>query len=162
MDYLSLFKSLYEENIRYLICGGLALNLYGVPRMTADIDLLLDFEKENLKSFEKVLKSLNYEQLIPVPFSSLSKESVRKELKQKKNLVAFSFFNHDKGVMSVDILINMPTSFNEYWKRKKVRSAENIKLWLVDPNDLIEMKKRSNREQDKDDIVSLQKIVNNG
>jgi len=43
MEYLQLFKKLSEEQVRYLICGGLAVNIYGIPRMTADIDLLLDF-----------------------------------------------------------------------------------------------------------------------
>jgi len=48
----SLFKSLADNKVKYLLCGGLAVNLYGIPRMTADVDLLIDWEKENIEKFE--------------------------------------------------------------------------------------------------------------
>ena len=41
MDYFKLFEALYLAKIKYLVCGGLAVNIYGIPRMTADVDLLI-------------------------------------------------------------------------------------------------------------------------
>ncbi len=37
MEYLKLFKLLDAREVRYLLCDGLAVNIYGIPRMTADI-----------------------------------------------------------------------------------------------------------------------------
>ena len=51
MEYLELFSKLEQFKVRYLICGGLAVNIYGIPRMTADIDLLLDFTEKNVTDF---------------------------------------------------------------------------------------------------------------
>ena len=49
MEYLELFSKLEQFKVRYLICGGLAVNIYVIPRMTADIDLLLDFTFKTFK-----------------------------------------------------------------------------------------------------------------
>ena len=49
MEYSLLFEQLEKQKIRYLLCGGMAVNIYGIPRMTADIDLLLDFNEDNIE-----------------------------------------------------------------------------------------------------------------
>ena len=49
MFYLDLFRSLEQHRVRYLLVGGLAVNLYGVPRMTMDVVLALD--SANLQGF---------------------------------------------------------------------------------------------------------------
>ena len=77
MEYSDLFRALSEHKIRYLICGGLAVNIYGIPRMTADIDLLIDFEERNIQSFENVLKQLDYKSYLPLPLSELLSKSKR-------------------------------------------------------------------------------------
>jgi hypothetical protein len=40
-DYLAIFKKLNERKIKYIVVGGIAVNLHGIPRMTYDIDLIL-------------------------------------------------------------------------------------------------------------------------
>lgn len=157
MEYLDLFKKLEESNVRYLICGGLAVNIYGIPRMTADIDLLLDFERNNIDKFESILKSLNYQPSLPISLSSLSDEVKRKELKKEKNLIAFSFFNSISNIMSVDVLMESPLGFEEMWNQREVRAVEKYQVNLVSVKHLIEMKKFTGRSQDEQDIVQLTK-----
>jgi hypothetical protein len=65
MDYLQIFDLLPTHNVRYLLCGGLAVNIYGVPRMTADIDLILDFDEDNLKQFEICVVNALYQSQLP-------------------------------------------------------------------------------------------------
>jgi hypothetical protein len=48
MFYLDLFRCLHEHDVRYLLVGGLAMNLHGVPRMTMDVDLILAMDDANL------------------------------------------------------------------------------------------------------------------
>lgn len=38
MIYLDLFQALDKHRVLYLLIGGLAMNLHGVPRMTMDVD----------------------------------------------------------------------------------------------------------------------------
>ncbi len=40
MFYLDLFKALEKHKVRYLLVGGLAMNLHGVPRATMDVSCL--------------------------------------------------------------------------------------------------------------------------
>lgn len=56
MIYVEVFRRLQEEGVRYLVVGGLAMNLHGIPRMTADIDLYVDLEKVNASRFLAAMK----------------------------------------------------------------------------------------------------------
>lgn len=41
MYYFEVLGGLYKNKVRYLIVGGLAVNLSGVPRVTQDIDIII-------------------------------------------------------------------------------------------------------------------------
>lgn len=159
MYYIELLKGLFDENVRYMLCGGLAVNIYGIPRMTADIDIILDFERNNFCQFEKVLTKLNYQKILPVQLYDLLDEKKRKELKDTKNLIAFSFYNTAASYMNLDILIDIPIPFLEMWKNKTERQLDNFKVYLVSIEHLIEMKAHSDRIQDKQDIIHLTKLL---
>lgn len=160
MEYSELFKELDSKKIRYLICGGMAVNIYGIPRMTADIDLLLDFEERNISDFEKMMEELNYQPQIPFSLKNLIDKSKRIEVIKERNLIAFSFFNSVSNTMNVDVLIDVPMTFEELWNNRELRNVEDYKVHLVSINDLIELKKYSNRIQDQKDILLLSKIKN--
>jgi len=49
--YENVFRVLQKNNIRYAVAGGVALVLHGVVRFTADVDLIVDLEQENLRRF---------------------------------------------------------------------------------------------------------------
>ncbi len=34
LDYLGILKRLGEQQVHYLVAGGVAVNLHGIPRMT--------------------------------------------------------------------------------------------------------------------------------
>ncbi|MFN4234577.1 MAG: nucleotidyl transferase AbiEii/AbiGii toxin family protein [Bacteroidia bacterium] len=155
MEYLKLFSKLDEQKVRYLICGGLAVNIYGIPRMTADIDFLLDFNEQNLLAFENVMNEIGYKPTLPIKLSSLFEFEKRKLLKDEKNLIAFSFFNQKNNLMSVDIILDLPISFEKLWKNKTIRKFETTEVYLVSVDDLIALKEYSGREQDKQDIIFL-------
>jgi len=52
-----ILRLLYLNKIRYLLCGGVAVNLYGIPRTTVDLDLIVDLSYENLKNFILTIKN---------------------------------------------------------------------------------------------------------
>ncbi len=47
---------LNEQNMRYVIVGGIAVMFHGVPRTTVDIDIILDMSDAELKEFTGFLK----------------------------------------------------------------------------------------------------------
>lgn len=46
MYYELVFRNLNKKKVRYVVIGGIAVNLHGIPRATADLDLMVDLEKE--------------------------------------------------------------------------------------------------------------------
>ena len=42
IKFESLFSALNKAKVRYLVVGGIAVNLYGIERATADIDLFVE------------------------------------------------------------------------------------------------------------------------
>ena len=158
MIYKELFKVLHDAKVRYVITGGLAVNLYGISRMTADIDLVVDFEKENLALFENAMKQMGYVTALPIPLSSLLPDVERKRLIKEKNLIAFSFHHTKAGYVNVDVLVDVPMPFEELWKTRSMRAINGFKIYIVSKDALIQMKEYSNRIQDKKDAELLRKL----
>jgi predicted nucleotidyltransferase len=155
MEYVELFKKLSNNNIRYLICGGLAVNIYGIPRMTADIDILLDFTEENLDRFETTIKLLKYQSMIPL---FVSKKERQKAI-QEKNLIAYSYFNSQNNYLNLDVLIDVPFAFEELWAMKEERVVDGTVIYIVSVEHLIKLKQYANRKQDIDDVILLSKLL---
>lgn len=53
MYYEDVFSELNKSKVKYLVTGGVALNLHGIPRMTADLDLMVDSKRGNLMKLVK-------------------------------------------------------------------------------------------------------------
>ena len=51
---------LNENNINYVIVGGVAVMYHGVPRTTVDIDLILQMEDEQISPFTEFLNSKGF------------------------------------------------------------------------------------------------------
>ena len=153
-----LFKDLTENNVQYLICGGLAVNIYGIPRLTADIDLLVDFEEKNIIAFEKLVGLLYYQPRLPFPISSLLDKAKRTEYIKEKNLIAFSYYNVMANFMNVDVLIDVPMTFSAMWTQKEVRKIDKTDIYLISLDHLILMKQYANRIQDQQDVLMLSGI----
>ncbi len=160
MNYLLLFNSFQKNEVRYLICGGLAVNLHGVPRMTADIDIILDLSEQNIDRFQKSVSETNYKLSIPVQLKDISDSKFRTKLKTEKNLVALSFYNPDKDFVVLDVLIDFPEEFEKLWSNREIKKVKDVNINLVSIDDLIALKKYSDRIQDQQDIHYLSKIKN--
>jgi hypothetical protein len=159
MEYVKLFRVLQQYKVKYLVCGGLAVNIYGIPRMTADIDLLLDFDERNIVNFESALKLLLYKNIVPLPLKNLVDPSERRKLVNEKNLIAYSFFNSQAGYMNLDVLLDVPLQFDALWKNKTIKTANDTNINLVSVADLIELKNYANRRQDQEDVLLLSKLL---
>ena len=162
MEIKKIFDILNSYQVRYLVCGGLAVNIYGIPRMTADIDLLLDFDETNIINFENATKHLLFQSVIPISINSFVKKEERLKIIKEKNLIAYSYFNSLAGYMNLDVLLDTPIEFNELWKNKTERKLGETMIYLVSVENLIDLKKYANRIQDQKDILLLSKLIKNG
>ncbi len=158
MDLEDFFRSLQVHKIRYLLCGGLAVNIYGIPRSTADVDILLDFSEENVASFMTAMTILSFQGTIPLRFETLVDIKERERLISERNLIAYSFFNSARNVFTLDVLVRMPTPFEELWSRREDRAFGKTVIQLISVGDLIKMKEATGRIQDRNDVVLLSQL----
>lgn len=152
-----LADALLRGNVRYLLCGGLAVNIYGVQRSTGDIDILLDFEEGNIRRFLSAIKQLHYTNTLPLHFEELIDEPTRKQHIKERNLIAYSFYSTVRGRMTLAVLVDVPLEFEGLWERRDQRSYEGTPVHLVSREDLIALKTYAGREQDKQDVILLSK-----
>ncbi len=140
--------------------GGVAATLYGIPRMTADLDIVMELSRENIENLLRAMEKLDLKPAIPVAPEELLDEDKRKEWIEKKHMVVFSFVNPEHPFEVLDILINPPIPFKELYSRKNIFNAEGEPIPVVCIEDLIRLKTISGRKQDLSDIEILREIKN--
>lgn len=156
--YEKILREFYNNKVHYIIVGGIALNLHGVPRATFDLDIIIAWEEENIRKIENILHALNFKPMVPVKLSDLNKKEKREELIHKKHMIAFNFYNPDDPLEEIDIIIKEDSDFNKLFKRKKVIRIDDFEIYLISLEDLIKLKKRSKRFKDKEDMKNLMLI----
>jgi len=157
MYYFEVLEALYKGRVRYLIVGGLAVNLYGVPRVTQDIDLIISTSKTNILKVISILKNLGYVPRLPVNPVDLADSDKVKDWIENRNLKAFSFCHKKDDYKEIDIVLVHPLDFEESFKNKTVKKVENVEIYLASIDDLIKTKELSGRAQDISDIEMLKK-----
>lgn len=158
MYYFEILEGLYKSKVRYLIAGGLAVNLYGVPRVTQDIDIIIAMDRENVLKITSLLKELSYVPRLPVSPDDLTNPDKVKDWIENKNLKAFSFYHKNENYKVIDIVLVHPLDFEKSFKNRTVKRAKDIDIYLASIDDVIKMKEFSGRSQDLSDIEMLNKV----
>ncbi|MEW6095566.1 MAG: nucleotidyl transferase AbiEii/AbiGii toxin family protein [bacterium] len=57
-DLVTVCKKLDENDVKYVLIGGFAMNYYGLTRATEDVDLLVDTSIDNIAKIKKALSFL--------------------------------------------------------------------------------------------------------
>jgi hypothetical protein len=157
--FKNLFLALNEESVKYLVGGGVAVNLYGIERATANIDIVLKVDEKNLSKFVKVAKKLGLKPKLPLPLDDLIDGEKRRSCAVDKNMVVFSLYDARNPFFLLDIFVEEPFNFDEVYEERKKIEFENTVIPLVPIEALIAMKEKSDRPQDKADVFYLKKIA---
>src|SRR3989344_5529418 len=113
MYYEEVFKAFEENNVRYLVVGGVALVLHGVVRLTGDLDLMIDLEPANVKQFLNVMAGLGYKPKLPVRAAEFAEQAKREEWIKEKGMKVFPFIHEKDDFKIIDVFPNNPTPFSE-------------------------------------------------
>ncbi|RMF93129.1 MAG: hypothetical protein D6736_02245 [Nitrospinota bacterium] len=134
-------RFLEEQEVRYFMIGGLALQHWGEPRLTRDVDVTVLVDPEDLESFvDRVLERFSPRIADTKPFA----------LRHRVLLIAT-----DQGV-PVDISLGIPGYEEEAFARAVwVKFPAGEKLRLVSPEDLIIHKCVAGRPRDAEDVESI-------
>lgn len=159
LDFEQIFRELNQEGIDYLVIGGLAVNLHGIPRMTYDIDLMVLLEPEPIRKLVAKLEGWGYRPRAPVNPMDLADEKERQSWITQKNMKAFNFYNTSEPVSEIDLIIDSPIPYSELKRRAVMFSVGDVTVPVVSIPDLIKLKVSSGRRQDIADVEHLRALT---
>lgn len=150
---------LRDSGVSHIIVGGTAVILHGVPRTTADLDLVVDLEPANVRRLVSVMNRLGYRPRVPVEPGDLADPAKRAEWIADKGMRAFTFQLPGQPLADIDILIDSPLGFAELAKRAERLDAGGLMLRIASVEDLITMKEAAARDQDLADADALRRLL---
>lgn len=150
MFIIKMCRALEDAKVPYAIVGGYAVALHGVVRGTVDIDLVIKWSLKNLKKTEETFKKLGLRSALPISAESIFHNL--EEYIEKRNLLAWNFYNPSNYAEQVDLII----AYDLKKATTKVVHTASGDVRILSRKDLIEMKRRSGRPQDLEDIRALE------
>lgn len=153
-----IFRGLNKAKVKYLVVGGVAVNLHGFVRFTGDLDIVILLEEKNLEKIAKAMKELGYKEKLPMSVQDLQDLKLLRSWLKEKNLRAFSFFPPKDNPLQVDIIIEESLEFEELIDQKVIKKISNVSIPVISLDGLLKMKKKADRPQDKIDLEALRKI----
>lgn len=144
-----------------MVVGGVAVLLHGFLRATADLDIMVSFDDDNIKAFTDTFKNLGYKPRVPVSLDDFASANNREKWKKEKGMLVFSLYNSLKPQDIVDIFVDEPIPFDEAYDRRELIYAGETSISLISVADLIRLKKIAGRAQDLEDIRALNELRNN-
>ena len=157
-DIERVLQALNSAKVRYLVVGGVAVVLHGHLRTTADLDLVVQLERDNVLRTMRALAGLGYRPRAPVAAEVFADEDVRESWVRDKGLTVFSLWSSRAPTLEVDLFVREPFGFDEVYARALKVPLENTFAWVVSLPDLIELKSQARRPQDLQDIEALQAL----
>jgi hypothetical protein len=141
------FASFQRHNVRYVVIGGIAAVLHGVPRATFDLDILIEALPENAGHLLDALldAGLGTATLI-TPEELLANE--------------ITVFN-DR--VRIDVQTSTPgLLFEEAWQRRVTMTYHGQNFYVLSLPDLLSSKRAAGRPKDLEDVRLLQVDTNHG
>ena len=155
--YEEIFKEFQNKKVKYVVVGGIALNLLGGNRSSFDMDILVEMSDENLKKVVSILKRKGYRAKQPIDPMNIVVKDIRMNWIRGKNMKAFNFYK-EKDMKEVDIIIDSPVQFEDAKKDYVRVKIGSLTVPVISIKGLIKMKKESDRSVDRLDIEMLSAI----
>ena len=135
------FASFERHDVHYVVIGGIAAILYGVPRATIDLDILIDPTPQNA---QRLLQAL------------LSAGLGTAALTNADELLA-----NEITVFTDRVRIDVQTStpglqFADAWRQRETMTFEDQKFFVACKTDLVASNKAAGRAVDLEDVRLLE------
>ena len=134
------FKSFQKHDVKYLVIGGIAAVLHGVPRATFDLDILIETTPGNA---QRLLDAL-----LDAGFGTASLTTADDVLANE--ITVF------KDKVRIDVQTSTPgITFQDAWVRKDTMEYHGQVFFVVSRDDLLSSKRASGRDIDLEDARLL-------
>jgi hypothetical protein len=146
-ELLKFWRSLNDQQVRYIMVGGFATRFHGFNRATDDLDLWLDDTLENRKNLRISFAELGYGDF--------------QSLETMEFVPGWTSF-YIGSMIELDIMTSMKGledhTFSECLNMASIAELDGIEVPFLHINQLIINKKIVNRPKDQIDVLELEKI----
>jgi hypothetical protein len=156
--YGDVFAALNARGVRYVVVGGMAVLLRGHPRMTVDLDLVVDLEAEPARAAIEVLLGLGFKPRLPVAATDFADASVRATWVERRNLQVFPMYDPADAFREVDLFASYPMPFDDLLARAGAVDIGPVFAVVACIDDLIRLKSVTGRPQDAADVAALERL----
>jgi predicted nucleotidyltransferase len=145
-----LLERLSEAEVSYVLVGGLAVNAWGYLRATRDVDLVPDPALENLDRLDAMLRELGGR--VEVGDRLLAGSAIRTFLRTGDRTLVLTELGR------IDILQGLPQipPYSSLIRDATPIEIDGLALVVCSLEDLLEMKRASDRPRDRDDLDALE------
>lgn len=135
------FRSFQRHDVKYVVIGGIAAILHGVPRATFDLDILIEATPDNAQRLLDALRDAGLgTAALTSPGDVLANE-----------ITVF------KDRMRVDVQTSTPgLRFAEAWSHRKTVAYQGQEFFILAKEDLIRAKRAAGRPVDLEDVRLLE------
>jgi hypothetical protein len=151
------FAALQSVGARYVVVGGVAVNLHGYQRFTKDLDLVVELVPHNTRLALQALQGLGYKPGIPVKASDFIDPQIRASWSRDKGMVVFQMYS-DRSRVTVDIFVEHPLPFEALWSQADRVELPSATVRIASIEHLTQMKRDAGRPLDMIDIEELAMI----
>jgi len=138
--------SFERHKVEYILIGGYAIILYGFPRLTQDIDVIIRMEKKNIQRLRTALGAVfNDPAVEDITFEELNKYAVIR-------------FGTESGFY-IDIMAGIGSVANYDSIAYKKLDIDGGYVRIATPEALYKLKKNTVRPQDKTDAYFLKQLL---
>ncbi len=148
MNFYDEFKALIDvlnrEGIDYAVCGGIAVAFHGYPRLTKDIDILV--QEEDLARISEIVKEVDFVfDAGPIPFDV--GKPTQLEIQRISKIIG-------ENVLTLDLLI-VESVYESVWDNRDTFFWQDREVGMVSLDGLLKMKRLAGRNKDLLDIDEL-------
>jgi len=150
-EFIDLLRAFNDQEVRYVIVGGLAMVLHGSTFPTFDLDLAISDDQANAEPIVRALAPLH-----PFPPQYGSPKNFVWDARSITGAVIS--LATDAGF--VDLLRVHPgvDGFEKLWERAEARLVAGLLIRVACLDDLIKMKRAANRPKDLEHIKQLESL----
>jgi hypothetical protein len=158
MFYLDLFETLARHQVRYVVVGGLALNLHGVERATMDVDLVIALDPPNLGAAIDAFEALGLVPVAPVKIDEARDPATLMRWRREQSMLAFGLRPGRGTVPTVDCLIDPAVPFSRLASNAVAKAIGAARIPVAAVDDLIALKRAAGRAIDLADVEALERL----
>ena len=140
-QFRDVFASLQKHEVKYVVIGGIAAVLHGVPRATFDVDILVEATSDNA---QRLLDAL-----------------LEARLGTASLISADELLTHEITIFKDRVRIDVQTAtpglrFEDAWQNRETMEYQGQTFYVASRNDLIASKRAAGRKIDLEDARLLE------